>query len=195
MNRTTISCLVLALVCATSHAATNVATRPIAVKIEKPGLPNFYRLSDCLYRSAQPTEAGFAELKRVGIKTVINLRAFHSDKRLMAGLGIKQEQIHFNTWHPEEEDIVRFLKLVTNTNTAPVLVHCQHGADRTGTMIAIYRMAIEGWSKEDALKEMTGDQFGFHKMWGNLIRYINSLDIDALKKKAGIVPASAKKLF
>jgi protein tyrosine/serine phosphatase len=89
-------------------------------------------------------------------------------------------------WHPEEEDVVRFLQIVTNPKRSPVIVHCQHGADRTGTMCAIYRVAVQGWSKEEALKEMTQGGFGFHGIWENLIRWINGLDIEEIKKKAGI---------
>jgi protein tyrosine/serine phosphatase len=164
--------------------------RLAAVSLTKPGVPNLHRISDRLYRSAQPSTAGFSELEKLGIKTVISLRAFHSDKKKIAATDLRYENINFNTWHPEQEDIVRFLKIVGDTNNHPILVHCQHGADRTGTMIAIYRIAVEGWSKKEALAEMTSDNFGFHKIWTNLTRYINRLDIDAVKQKAGIKPAS-----
>jgi protein tyrosine/serine phosphatase len=173
-------------VAATLNAATN---RISAVALEKAGVPNFHRISDRLYRSAQPTAEGFAELERMGIKTVVSLRAFHSDKKKIGAKALRYENIDFKTWHPEQEDIIRFLKVVSDTNNAPVLVHCQHGADRTGTMVAIYRIAIEGWSKKDALAEMTSDNFGFHKIWTNLVWYINRLDVDAVKKKAGMKPA------
>jgi protein tyrosine/serine phosphatase len=179
--------MVFAIAGASAAAATNTYARAMAIK--KQGLPNLHRISDRLYRSAQPTANGFEELKRMGVKTVVNLRAFHSDRKPLAEAGLKQEHIYFNTWHPEDEDIVRFLKFVNDTNNAPVLVHCQHGADRTGTMVAIYRIAVEGWSKQEAIKEMVGEQFGFHKVWGNLTRYINGLDIEALRNKAGIKPA------
>ena len=36
----------------------------------------------------------------------------------------------------------------------PVFVHCKHGADRTGTMVAFYRILFEGWSKDEAIREM-----------------------------------------
>ena len=69
---------------------------------------------------------------------------------------------------------------------APVLVHCQHGADRTGTMIAVYRIAVQGWSKAKAIREMTGGGFGFHPIWSNLPTWIQQLDIDLIKRQAGI---------
>ena len=157
-----------------------------AVKVEQAGLPNLHRVTDNLYRCAQPTPEGMRAAEKLGIKTVISLRAFHSDKDEVKSTNLKTERIYFNTWHAEEEDVLRFLKLVTNTNAGPILVHCQHGADRTGTMIAIYRMAVQGWKKEDAIKEMTEGGFGYHTLWTNLIKYLNEIDVDALKKKAGL---------
>jgi len=157
-----------------------------ATKIEQPGLPNLHRVTDRIYRCAQPTAAGMQAAEKLGIKTVISLRGFHSDKDEVESTKLKTERIYFHTWHAEEEDVVRFLKIVTNTNARPILVHCQHGADRTGTMIAIYRMAVQGWKKDDAIKEMTDGGFGYHTMWKNLIEYLNKLDIEALRKKAGL---------
>ena len=90
------------------------------------------------------------------------------------------------TWHPEEEEIVRFLRVVTNREQTPVLVHCQYGADRTGTLCAVFRVAVQGWRKEEALREMTEGGFGFHGIWANLIDWINRLDLDKIKKEAGI---------
>jgi hypothetical protein len=67
-----------------------------------------------------------------------------------------------------------------------VLVHCHHGADRTGTMCALYRIAIQGWTKEDAIQEMVQGGYGFHEMWINLPDWIDKLDIESMKKEAGI---------
>ncbi len=166
-----------------------VETNSPAIKIERPGMTNLHRVSANLYRSAQPGAQGFTEIEKLGIKTVINLRAFHSDKDEMPRgrrPDLKLEQINFNTWHPENEDVVRFLKIVTETNRGPVLVHCYYGADRTGTMVAFYRMAVEGWTKQQAIAEMTGDRYGFHEVFSNLVHFIEKADVPALKKKAGI---------
>ena len=89
-------------------------------------------------------------------------------------------------WNPESKDIVRFLKIVSDSNSVPVFVHCQHGADRTGLMCAIYRIAVQGWSKDEAIKEMTEGDFGFHEIWRNLPKYIRSLDIDEIKREADL---------
>jgi protein tyrosine phosphatase len=89
-------------------------------------------------------------------------------------------------WHPEEKEAVRFLQIVTNPKRVPVIVHCQYGADRTGAMCVLYRVAVQGWSKEEAIEEMTQGGFGFHGTWDNLIQWINALDVDRIKKRAGI---------
>jgi protein tyrosine/serine phosphatase len=157
-----------------------------AVKVEEKGLPNLHRITDNLYRCAQPTAEGMRAAEKLGIKTVISLRAFHSDKDEIKSTTLKSERIYFNTWHAEDEDVLRFLKLVANTNAGPILVHCQHGADRTGTMIAIYRMAVQGWSKEDAIREMKEGGYGYHSIWTNLVHYLNGLDVAGLRRKAGL---------
>ncbi len=89
-------------------------------------------------------------------------------------------------WRPEAEEAARFLQIVTNPRRQPVLVHCQHGADRTGSMCALYRVTVQGWSKEETLREMTQGGFGFHGIWENLIQWINALDMEEIGRRAGI---------
>ncbi len=156
-----------------------------AERLEHPGLPNLHRVGPNLFRCAQPTEEGLRTAEKLGIKTVINLRGFHSDKDEAKGTNLKTEHIRFNTWNAKDEHVVRFLKIIADTNAGPFLIHCKHGADRTGTMTAIYRVAVQGWTKDDAIREMTKGGFGYHAIWRNLIRYLKKADVEALKKQAG----------
>ena len=165
-----------------ARAWTNQAAVPL--KIES--LPNAFKVTDTLYRGAQPGPEGFKDLKELGIRTVVGLRAFHGDSDAIRAAGLQYEQISFKTWHAEEEDVVRFLQIVSDTNKTPVFVHCQHGADRTGTMVAIYRLTVCGWNKADAIDEMVNGGFGFHKTWENLVTFIKELDVAAIRKKAGL---------
>jgi protein tyrosine/serine phosphatase len=113
---------------------------------------------------------------------VVSLRALHEDASVApVAPALRYEQIRFNTWHPENKDIVKFLRIATTPELQPVLVHCQHGSDRTGTMVALYRIAVQGWTKEAALDEMTQGGYGFHPLWKNLRRYVMRLDVDSLK--------------
>jgi len=157
-----------------------------AQPIELKGVPNLHRITKNLYRSAQPDAEGMRNLKRMGIKTIINLRAFHSDRDEIGNTGLQYEHIYMKTWHPEKEDVIRFLRIVTDPMRSPVLVHCQHGADRTGTMSAIYRVVIEDWSKEDAVREMTQGGYNFHAVWSNLPPWIADLDVSEIRKELGI---------
>jgi protein tyrosine phosphatase (PTP) superfamily phosphohydrolase (DUF442 family) len=164
-------------------------TRPAnwAVPIQFPGLPNLHKVSDGLYRGAQPTAEGFRELKKLGIKTVVNLRSDHSDMDEMDNIGLEYVSIPMHAWHPEQEDLVQFLKVVTDPTKTPVFVHCQHGSDRTGEICAAYRVAVQGWNVEDAIKEMLEGGFGFHSVWrGRMGGYLRGLNYDGVRKQAGI---------
>lgn len=161
-----------------------------AKPISRPGLPNFHKVSDNLYRGAQPTAQGMRELERMGIRTVINLRSFSSDRDELERTSLSYEHIYMKAWHAESKELVRFLRIVTDPARTPVFVHCKHGADRTGTMSAIYRIAVQGWTKDDAIDEMTQGGFNFHSIWGNLPKHIRNLDVDELKRRANLPTSS-----
>jgi len=159
---------------------------------EVEGVPNLHKVSDHLYRSAQPTAEGMKRLEAMGIKTVVTLRSFHSDRKLLRGARLGYEHIYMKAYHPEEKEVVRFLRIVTNPKRTPVLVHCQHGADRTGTMCAFYRIVVQGWSKEDAIAEMTDGGYGFHSVFSNLPSWIRNCDVESLRRKAGLTKADVE---
>ena len=154
-----------------------------AVPIDRPGIPNLHRVSGDLYRGAQPTAEGMAELKRMGIRTIINLRSFHSDRDDIGETGLAYERIYMKAWHPEDEDVVRFLQIVMDERRTPVFVHCKRGADRTGAMCAVYRVVVEGWTRDEAIREMTKGSFDFRGAWDNLADYLNELDLDDIRRR------------
>ena len=152
-----------------------------AVAMERPGLPNLHRVADGLYRGAQPERRGFAELKAMGIKTVVNLRTFHSDRSECRDAGLDYVKISVQAWEGEDDEVVDFLKVATDPARQPVFVHCQHGADRTGVMCAAYRLVVQGWSNDDAVKEMTSGGYGFHAVWENLVAYVRAMDAEKMR--------------
>lgn len=187
MKRTVIillSCFLASLALADEPVANRPASWAQPIKFN--GVPNLHQVSTDLYRSAQPTAIGMGNLKQKGIETIVNLRSFHSDRDEIGDTALGYEHIYMKAWHPERKEAVRFLQIVTNPKRTPVLVHCQHGADRTGTMCALYRIAVQGWTKEEAIREMTKGGFGFHGVWKNLPNWIKELDIESIKKDAGI---------
>jgi protein tyrosine phosphatase (PTP) superfamily phosphohydrolase (DUF442 family) len=166
--------------------ARDAAERPWAHKLEVPGVPNLHKVSEDIYRGAQPSVNGIRKLKKLGVKTIVNLRSFHTDRDEIGDAGLAYEHIYMKTWHPEDKEVVRFLQIVTDPNRTPVFVHCKRGADRTGTMCSIYRIAVQDWSKGKAIEEMTKGAFGFYSGWQNLVNYLLKLDVDEMKRHAGL---------
>jgi protein tyrosine phosphatase (PTP) superfamily phosphohydrolase (DUF442 family) len=164
--------------------------RPInwGVPVAIPGVPNLHRVTPVFYRSAQPLKAGFPALESTaGIRTVVSLRAFHSDKKLAADTGIALVSIPINTWNIKQRDLVRALaEIEVAGKRGPVLLHCQHGADRTGLVTALHRMLNEGWTREAALDEMRNGSFGYHAVWGNIPSFIAKVDIGAMRREVAV---------
>ena len=144
-----------------------------------PDLANFAKVSEALYRGAQPGPEGFAELKRLGVRTVVNLRDHHSDRDDIQGLGLRYVHIPCETSDPDLANVVTFLKVATDPANQPVFVHCMHGSDRTGMMVASYRMVVEGWPRDKALAELPA--FGFHPMWRDIREFLQALDPNAVQ--------------
>lgn len=156
--------------------------RPLTLR----GVSNFYQVTTNLYRGAQPTAEGFKRLKAMGIKTVINLRAWHSDKDRVAGTGLKSVRFEMEPWHGDEDEVVRFLKVVTDTNNLPAFVHCERGADRTGVMCAMYRVVVCDWTKQQAIAEMKEGGFHFSPVWHNLVAFVEKADIADIRLRVGL---------
>jgi protein tyrosine/serine phosphatase len=136
------------------------------------GVPNLHRVSASLYRSAQPTPEGMRNLEQAGFRGVVNLRYFHTDTDELAGTGLREYHLPTLTWSPRTEDLETFLDIVGEAGTGPMLVHCHHGADRTGAFCSIYRIRVEGWHEADAISEMLYGGYGFHRIWGNLPKWV-----------------------
>jgi len=154
--------------------------------VTRPGLPNLFRVTPVLYRAAQPTAEGFRNLREMGVKTVVNLRSMHGDAELIEGTGLKEVRIRSNAASLGEDELVRFLRAATDPANQPVLVHCAHGADRTGAAVAAWRIVVQGWPKEQAIREMTEGGFGFHEVFKNLPRMLRGLDVEKVRRRAGL---------
>jgi len=135
--------------------------RTVAPKLTVAGVPNLGEVNSTLYRGAQPTQAGFENLARMGVALVVDLRerGIKQERKQVTGLGMRYVALPWFCLHPEDATIARFLTLLRENRGQKVFVHCQTGDDRTGMMIAAYRMAEEEWTAEEAMKEMVA--FGF----------------------------------
>jgi protein tyrosine/serine phosphatase len=172
----------------TSRTIDDPASGRWAERMQVEGLPNLYKVSGDLYRGAQPAPEGLRELKKLGIRTVVNLRESNDDQARLAELGLAYEYIPMTAFFLKDENVVRFLKIVGNPGHTPIFVHCQRGADRTGLMCAIYRIALQGWSKDEAIAEMTQGGFRFNHGYQNVVNYIQDMDVSQIKQRAGLTP-------
>ena len=123
----------------------------------KGDIPRFMMIADGLYRGGQPTEKGFEFLKQRGIKTVVSLRMEYDDGPIVQKLGMNYVQIPIEEVHPWSQippaAVAKYFEVVNNPANYPIFFHCQRGADRTGAMAALYRMAIQGWNAKKAYLE------------------------------------------
>jgi protein tyrosine phosphatase (PTP) superfamily phosphohydrolase (DUF442 family) len=131
-------------------------------------LPRYFQVADGVFRGGQPTLAGMQRLKENGVKTIVSFRnnrhLTELESQEAQRLGISFVSIPLNgLTRPSASEIHEFLSIVQDQNRLPVFVHCQHGEDRTGTMIGIYRMAAQHWSAANAYHEML--QRGFHPQY------------------------------
>jgi protein tyrosine/serine phosphatase len=155
------------------------------------GVANLYQITPMLYRSEQPTALGMKNLEKLGIRTVINLRFFNNDRKEVAGTLLRTERVKILTWDIDDQQVVEVMRILRDPQNGPFLIHCQHGADRTGLMSAMYRILEQGWSVDDALAELTGGGYGYHSMWSNILKYVRSADIEKLRAAIGAPAQSA----
>lgn len=145
-------------------------------------VPRLQKVSDSLYRSAEPTPEGLRYMERMGIRTVIRLCAVQAYAEGIKQTCLPHKRIRIKKLYPKKRQVVKFLRLVTNEKRTPVLVHCEHGIHRTGLMCMAYRMVVQGWSKEKAMEELLESDFGMHRYWG-VIEWMRSVDMNKIKER------------
>ena len=158
-SRTTAAAALLGLLLTAPLGAQTSATAPNAVV----HIDNFGRVSANYYRGAQPQGSDYADLKALGIKTIIDLTQDGDDAEpgIVQGLGLKFFRIPMTTHDvPTPAMLQHFLALVNDSANQPVYVHCQGGRHRTGVMTAVYRMTGDGWTADRAFAEMKQYKFG-----------------------------------
>lgn len=175
------------LLCALAISGCGTAPRGVPASA---GIANFGRVDVALFRGAQPDEAGIASLHRLGVRTIINLRLSEdlwSGEAVAAqtrGLAYFSVPLH-GLSAPTDAEVERVLALIASS-PPPVFVHCEHGADRTGTIIACYRMRHDGWTVERAFAE--AKLHGFSAFQIGMRHYIQNFPATA----SGIMPSAAQ---
>jgi len=131
-------------------------------------IENFGKVNDNYYRGSQPEAADFEQLKRLGIKTVIDLRKDFVEQapEWARSAGMQYFNIPLKASRAAtEEQTNYFLSLVNDPKNWPVYVHCKGGRHRTGALTAIYRITKDGWTADQAYKEMKAYDFE-HGLFG-----------------------------
>jgi len=183
----TINLLVIfTLVNAQNTAQVKSKTNQQAQKVSIQGLHNLYKVNDSVYRSEQPDKQGFLDLEKLGIKTVLCLRSKHNDEEVAKGTGFVLQTLPMKSESISTQNIIDALRAIQKAKK-PILVHCLHGSDRTGFIIAAYRIVIEGWTKEEAISELNYPPFAYNKIdYPNIVAVLNSLDVEAIRKELGL---------
>jgi hypothetical protein len=136
-------------------SAPSEAKHTIARKLTLAGVPRFGEVTPTLYRGGQPSKEGFGNLAGMGVNIVVDLRGSReNERRIVTRLGMRYVPLHWQCFSPRDEHFAQFLTLLRANPGKKVFVHCRVGDDRTGMDIAAYRMAEQGWTAEEAGKEM-----------------------------------------
>jgi protein tyrosine/serine phosphatase len=192
-----------ALVLAVSLAAPAAAragqpiSRSTAANVTKIRIDNFGRINAAYYRGAQPKGRDYADLAALGVKTLINLTsddADASEKTLAGTAGLAYFQIPMTTHEPPTQaKLAEFLKIVNDPANQPVYVHCVGGRHRTGVMTAAYRMTQEGWTADQAFKEMKRYKFGADFLHPEFKQFVYGYRPEAIRAEALTAPAATGK--
>ena len=169
----------------------------VAVSIPKaPNIANFGRINDIYYRGEQPDGRDYADLAALGVKLVIDLQRDGplSERQAVEAAGMKFRRIPMTTRKaPTSEELATFLQLVNDPANQPVYVHCAGGRHRTGVMTAVYRMTHDGWSPDQAFKEMKQYDFGADFLHPEFKQFVYGYRVEPVRDVAApqIVEASA----
>jgi len=141
-----------------------------------------HKVDEGIYRSSQPDALQFKELEKLGFSEVLNLRMLRSDKRKAKDTSLI---LHHKRMMAEtlcKNDLLRALRVIKNRK-GKILIHCHHGSDRTGAVVAMYRIVFQNWTKESAIDEMKNGGYGFHTIYTNIPKLLNRIDIEKFRNK------------
>jgi len=197
MKKWAIPILALALRAASASAAPEPAVRPAdwAQPVAGTCVKNLYVIEDGFYRGSQPSAQGFQELQDLGVRTVLDLSVSKGDAVYVPGGSLKLVHIPMSAWELHDDLVLQALRVMVDPANRPLMVHCKHGADRTGALVALYRIVVQGWTKQKAVAEMSQGGFNHSELWRNLDYYVMKADVDALRRQLDLTgpPANSAK--
>lgn len=145
-------------------------SRASSSKAPAEDLPNFHQVGPGIYRGGAPTVAGLDKLRAMGVRRIIDLRiaprTVAREKAEVQKRGMDWINLPMSGDPPTEKQVAQLRAALHQAPGTPVFVHCQHGADRTGCMIGIWRVADQGWTFDKTWAEMR--KYGFNPHWKKL---------------------------
>ena len=155
----------------------------VSSAVDNRGVKNFHKVNEDLFRSGQPNARAMQQFEASAIRSILNLRNSFGDQHEIKRTGLIQIHLPMKAKKMNVTDVINALRAIKNAEK-PVLVHCYHGSDRTGCVVAAYRMVFESWSKEKAIAEFRQDEYGYNfKLFPNLLTLLQELDIEKVKKE------------
>ncbi|RYZ48277.1 MAG: protein tyrosine phosphatase [Sphingobacteriales bacterium] len=150
---------------------------------------NFHQVDSGVFRCAQPSRKEFRLMDSLGITEVLNLRRGLKDDRRAKDTELRLHRLLLDAGKLTEEDLFQAL-LIIRDRKGPIAVHCWHGSDRTGAVIAMYEIIFQNKDKEAAINDMINGDYGFHKHYKNIPGLIRTIDTDAFRERLSKVPAT-----
>ncbi|OOF46387.1 protein-tyrosine-phosphatase [Rodentibacter trehalosifermentans] len=147
---------------------------------------NLYQVDDNFYRSEQLDRQAEPLLDKLNIKTIVNLRFFdrNDDKQAFDHKNLHLINTPLLTWAITPEEVADILwKIRQNQKNGAVLVHCYHGADRTGLIVAMYRVVYQNWDLSEAKREMQQAPYGYHSIWKNIDKFFTAENVEKIKAR------------
>jgi len=191
--------VLVAAVAAFGAIGTSAQIAPIgaaATTMSIEGVPNAGSITSNLFRGAQPHDSSYADLRKLGMNIIVDLRdengEVSAEKKAVEAAGMKFVSL---PWHggglPSRDQILTYFSLLRDNPDQKIFLHCQYGADRTGVMVALYRIAVDHWTSEQAIKEMK--DFHYHSfMLPHLAKYVKAFPatLAADPSLAGAIPGA-----
>lgn len=160
-----------------TYIALNLLLAVCAFVAQPASIPHTKQVDEHLYRGGQPSNKELKALQTVGVKAVIDLRGASErskrEEQAVEALGMKYYSVPLRPMAaPSDKQVALLLSLIGDSNNWPVFIHCERGKDRTGTVVACYRIAHDGWPNERALAEAVDDGLNvFERSMKNYIRH------------------------
>jgi protein tyrosine phosphatase (PTP) superfamily phosphohydrolase (DUF442 family) len=165
------------ILCGCGGDTNNARVRPPAWAQPVIGTPlkNLHCVTPYIYRSSQPSAKELQQTyEQLGIRSVLSLREYHHDKDEAVGLPLQLYRVKMNAGHVDSVAVKQALTII-KTAPKPILIHCWHGADRTGLVIAAWRIAEQHWSVDDAIDELKNGDYGYHEsVFPGVIEWLRS---------------------